>query len=135
VKRMYSIAVLIFVLCAAVVYAETAVLQWNEFNPPAGSVDRIEILRGVMSCTDQGPLPQLMIDGAPATIPAPPVGAWPTQYSDPTVPKINGDLCYELRAVDASGLWGMSNRATVTVKLVPPAAPLNLRVIPPTVQP
>lgn len=59
----------------------------------------------------------------------------PTTFTDPTVPNIDGTICYEITAFDTTGNESVprSNRAIKVISLLPPQAPLHLTI--PTVVP
>jgi hypothetical protein len=74
-----------------------------------------------------GPLQPLMINGSAVSV-LKGTGTSMT-YVDTTVPVFDGQLCYELTAVDTSNNESTrSTRGVKSVNLVPPQAPRNLQI-------
>jgi hypothetical protein len=102
--------VLLFALPAAA-FAGTATLTWTA-NTEA-DLAGYKVYRGTSACA------------APSTVltPLATVGKVVT-YTDSTIPAFDGELCYEITAIDVAGNESAhSTRASKAVNLVPPSAP------------
>jgi len=116
--------VLAFILCFVpmISYAQTAELSWtpNSETDLAG----YKVYRGNGVCAI-GALQPLIVNNVPVTVLVPSF-----TYSDTTVPKFDGDLCYEVTSFDIAGNESLhSIRATKTVNLVPPSVPVGLNIV------
>ena len=127
--KSYVLA-LLFLLVTSPVYAATAVLIWDPLTPAQLPVDfkEIQVFRALQTCTAAGPFAPLMVAGVPVTILKPATGAFPTTYTDNTVPAIDGQVCYLLRSVDTADNFEESNIAVKVLNLNPPAALTGLQV-------
>jgi len=64
-----------------------------------------------------------MIDGQQASLQPSVLGNIPNTWTDLTVPAIDGEICYEITAMDTDGNESPhSNRARAAVRLDPPPA-------------
>lgn len=114
------------VLCVAcmlpsMVFAASTDLSWNANTE--SDLAGYKVYRGNGTCS-VGPLQPLVVGGSPVSVLAP-----ATTYKDTTVPTFDGQLCYELTAYDTAGNESpRSVRATKTVNLIPPIAPVGLNI-------
>lgn len=124
---MLTTVMLLPLLAEAQTVPPPTTLTWDAYTPPADFRD-LRVSRGTVDCAAQGPLQPLVLNGTPATIVKPATGAFPTSFTDPTTPQIDGTVCYELAAFDTAGNFSTSNRASKVLNLNPPPAVQNLRV-------
>lgn len=131
-QHILTAAVMAIVLCPSIPMAADAAsltLVWDPYTPPA-DFKEFRFYRANQACTVLGPLPPLMIAGAPAKLGKNASGVLPGSFVDPTVPLIDGPVCYEMDAIDTSGNVSTtrSNRAEKVLNLLPPLAPAGLTV-------
>lgn len=120
-RKWGSLVLTILLLLGYAGWAEagTANLTWTANTEP--DLAGYKLYRGNGVCA-VGPL-QPLVGGV--LIPKPAIS-----FSDTTVPNFDGNLCYELTAVDTAGNESPhSIRASKVVNLVPPAAPLDLQLV------
>lgn len=110
---------LVLVLCAGLVYAATATLQWDQTTD--ATVTNANVYRGTdTACTSSTPLISLLTTLGVVNA-----------YTDQNVPTNISTVCFEITWVNAGGESGHSNRASKTMTLPPPPpppAPTNLRL-------
>ena len=108
-------------------HAAEATLTWDQNTET--DLAKYNIYRGNASggTCPIGPLQPLMINGTAVSVLK---GTGPSMtYVDTTVPVFDGQLCYELTAVDTSNNESTrSTRGVKSVNLVPPQAPKNLQI-------
>jgi hypothetical protein len=122
-KKMILAALAVMVMCVLPVmaHAASATLTWTP-NTEA-DLAGYKVYRGNGVCA-VGPLQPLVVSGTAVSVLAP-----ASTYVDTTVPTFDGSLCYELTAFDTAGNESThSVRATKTVNLIPPVAPVGLSV-------
>ena len=121
VLKLFTICLMVLGLCNSNVYAASTNLTWDDNTET--DLAGYKIYRGNGACA-VGPLQPLMINGTHATVLAP-----ENAYADNTVPVFDGELCYEVTAYDTAGNESVrSNRATKTVNLIPPMAPVGVTI-------
>jgi len=119
------ISLLVIMVCVMLIpisaMAASATLTWTANSE--SDLSGYEVFRGNGVCA-VGPLQPLIINAVPVVVNKP-----LSTFTDTTVPTFDGDLCYEINAVDIAGnKSGRSNRATKAVNLIPPTAPAGLTI-------
>lgn len=100
-------------------------LSWNANTESDLAGYKVYRGQGTAQCSGTAPLPALVVNGNPVRVLAPSIA-----YTDTTVPRVEGPLCYELTAYDtSSNESGRSNRAQVVLNVNPPSSPQNLQVV------
>ena len=103
----------------------TVNLSWNANTESDLAGYKVYRGQGTTQCGASTPLYSLVVGTTPVTVLRP-----ATTYTDSTVARIDGPVCYELTAYDTSGNEsGRSNRAQAVLNLNPPSAPQNLSVV------
>lgn len=119
----------IFVLGSNALLAQTASvsvsLTWTANTETDLAGYKVYRGQGTTQCSGLAPLPALSVNGTPVRVLAPSAA-----YTDPTVSRVEGPVCYELTAYDtSSNESGRSNRAQVVLNVNPPSSPQNLQVV------
>lgn len=108
-------------MLSSTVFAASTDLSWNANTE--SDLAGYKVYRGNGVCA-VGPLQPLMVSGVAVSVAAP-----ATTYRDNGVPTFDGQLCYELTAYDTAGNESpRSVRATKTVNLIPPIAPVGVTI-------
>ena len=103
----------------------SASLTWNANTESDLAGYKVYRGQGTAQCSGTAPLPALTVNGTPVRVLAPSI-----VYTDTTVPRVEGPLCYELTAYDtSSNESGRSIRAQVVLNVNPPSSPQNLQVV------
>lgn len=120
-KRFIGILIVIGLMVFPIsVFAGSATLTWTA-NSEA-DLAGYKVYRGNGVCA-VGPLQPLVVSGSPVSL------GKVTTYTDTTVPVFDGDLCYELTAIDtANNESPHSTRATKVINGIPPVAPTGLTI-------
>lgn len=103
----------------------TVSLSWNANTESDLAGYKVYRGQGTAQCSGTAPLPALTANGTPVKVLAPSI-----TYTDATVARVEGPVCYELTAYDtSSNESGRSNRAQVVLNVNPPSSPQNLQVV------
>lgn len=120
-KSLVLACVLMFA-CVGSALAADSVLTWNA-NTEA-DLAGYKIFFAPQACTAQGPLAPLVVNGAPVVL------GRVTTYRHVGIPAIDGTMCWEINAFDASANEsGRSNRVSKVVNLIPPVPPTGLDAV------
>lgn len=121
-KKLLYVLLIVLLVSVDNVFASSASLTWNANTESDMASYRIYRGNGVCAI---GPLQPLVVGGVNVSVLFP-----LTTYTDTTVPVFDGNLCYEITAVDTAGNESAhSIRASKTVNLVPPVAPTGLTIV------
>jgi len=116
------IAISFLLIYSTPVLAMDAVLTWtsNTETDLAG----YNIYRGIGTCPTSLLQPLLTPKGIPVTLDK------VTTFSDLNIPVMDGNLCYEVTAIDTAGNESLhSNRVVKVINQIPPIAPTGLDVV------
>jgi septal ring-binding cell division protein DamX len=103
----------------------TVSLSWNANTESDLAGYKVYRGQGTLQCSGSAALPALTTSGTPVRVLKPSIS-----YTDSSVPRVEGPVCYELSAYDtSSNESGRSNRAQVVLNVNPPSSPQNLQVV------